>query len=286
MKRVLITGSSGFIAGHLRRRLEEFKEAYDVGGMSLRAPDALDAGLSGWDCVVHTAGIAHVRPGEEMAAEYERVNRDLTLAAAGRAKADGVRQFVFLSSMIVYGPPPRAGLRRRIGTDTPTLPENAYGRSKLEAEAGLRALADEDFRVAIVRPPMVYGKGGKGNYNALARMAVKLPAFPDFKNERSILYVENLAECLRLIIDGNLDGLFHPQDERIVSTSELAAEIARAHGRRIALLKCLSPAVRLLGRGGPARRAFGDMAYEPELSAAPGTYRRFDFETAVRRTEE
>ncbi len=282
---VRITGGSGFIARAVRARLEQFPERYRVQSVSLRDGGWRKTGFSGADCVVHTAGIAHVSADASLAERYFSVNRDLTLETARRAKADGAGQFVFLSSMIVYGEAAPAGQRRTIGPDTPPAPANAYGRSKLEAEEGLAALADEGFRVAVVRPPMVYGKGCKGNYNALSAAARKLPLFPRFVNRRSVLYVENLAECIRLIIDGGAGGLYFPQDERAVATSELAAQIAAAHGRKIALLGALGPAVRLLGRGGVVRRAFGDMAYDPAMSLRPEGYRRFNIETSIRRTE-
>ena len=285
MINVLITGGSGFIAGAVRTRLADFPDRYRVESISLRTTGWEERGFSGFDCVVHTAGIAHVNPDPSRTEAYFRVNRDLTLAAARRAKADGVGQFVFLSSAIVYGDASPAGARRVIDPDTLPAPANAYGRSKLEAEEGLRAIADPGFRVAVLRPPMVYGRGCKGNYNALCAMAKKLPAFPRFENRRGVLYVENLAECIRLIIDGREQGLFFPQDERVVSTSELTAQIARAHGWRIALVPGFGPALRLLGGRGTVRRAFGDMAYDPAMTLRPEGYRRFDFETSIRKTE-
>ena len=285
MKSVAITGRSSFIGNALRERLEAFPERYRVRMVSLRGEDWRGEGFAGADCVVHAAGIAHIKAKSIPDADYYRVNRDLALEAARRAKADGARQFVLLSSAIVYGEASPAGARRQIGPDTPTAPANAYGRSKLEAEQGLLALADEGFRVAVVRPPMVYGRGCKGNYNQLARLAGALPVFPRFDNARSVLYVENLAECLRLILDAEAGGLFFPQDARQLSTAELVDLVARARGRRVRFLRCLNPAVRLLGRRGIVRRAFGDMAYDSSMSRAPGDYRRFDTQTAIRRTE-
>ena len=281
---VRITGGSGFIAGAVRARLEAFPDRYRVGCVSLRGGGWRDSGFSGWDCVVHTAGIAHVKADPALAPEYMRVNRDLTLEAARRAKADGARQFIFLSSVIVYGDPSPAGERFLIGPDTPPAPANAYGRSKLEAEEGLRALEDERFRVAVLRLPMVFGRGCKGNYNALAALARRSPVFPRFENRRGVVYVENLAEFIRRRVDAGDGGLFFPQDE-IASTAGLAALVARAHGRRMILLRALNPAVRLLGRRGMVRRAFGDMAVDPALAAPDDGWRRFDLESSIRKTE-
>lgn len=285
MIEVLITGRSGFIARAVEGRLAEFPEVYRAATVSVRGGEWRERGFAGCDAVVHTAGIAHVSPDPALADEYRRVNRDLTLEIARRARADGVKQFIFLSSMIVYGDAPPAGVRRIIQRDTPPNPANAYGQSKLDAERGLMALADDHFQVAILRPPMVYGRGCRGNYNALSRMARRLPVFPAFENRRSVLYVGNLAECIRLILEDGGGGLYFPQDEKIVSVPEMVDAIARVHGRRMRFLRCLNPWVRLLGRRGLARRAFGDMAYDPGMSAAPGNYRLYDLEASIRETE-
>lgn len=285
MLNIVITGSGSFIGNALRRRLEEFPQDYAAKMVSVRGDDWRAAGFAGMDCVVHAAGIAHVRSDPDMEGLYEAVNRDLTLEVARRARADGVRQFIFLSSMIVYGQASPAGRPWQIRADTPPAPVNAYARSKLEAEAGLRSLENERFRVAVVRPPMVYGKGCKGNYNALVRLADALPVFPALDNTRSVLYVENLAECLRLIIDSGQGGLFFPQDENTVSVREMARMIARARGKRLRFTRCLNPFVRLLGRRGIVRRAFGDMNYDLNMSRSPGDYRRFDTEAGIIRTE-
>ena len=285
MINVLVTGKTGFIGNALLCRLSEFPGDFRAESISVRGDDWRKTGFRGVDAVVHTAGIAHVRPDPSLEAEYMRVNRDLAVEVARRAKADGVRQFIFLSSIIVYGDAAPAGKPKLIRPDTPPAPSGAYGRSKLEAEEGILALADENFRVAVIRPPMVYGKGCKGNYNTLSALVRKLPVFPDLENHRSVLYVGNLAECIRVILRDGLEGFFFPQDESVTSTRELAERIARARGRKIRFLKCLDPLVKLAGRGGVVRRAFGDLAYDPDMSAFPENYRIYDPETSVRNTE-
>ena len=285
MLNIVITGAHSFIGNALARRLGEFPERYRVRLVSVRGDDWRGAGFAGADCVVHAAGIAHVNAKDVPDGEYLRVNRDLTVEVARRAKADGVGQFVFLSSVIVYGEASPAGERRTITASTPAAPAGAYGQSKLEAEQGLLKLADEGFRVAILRPPMVYGPGCKGNYRLLAKLARLTPLFPDFDNRRSLLYVENLAECLRLIVDGGLEGLFFPQDGVPLSTAGIVRHIAAATGRRVDFARWLNPLVRLAGRGGIVRRAFGDVAVDPALSDVPRGYRRFTTEEGIRRSE-
>jgi UDP-glucose 4-epimerase len=172
-----------------------------------------------------------------------------------------------------------------IHPDTPPAPVNAYGKSKLDAEIALRALEDDTFRVAAVRPPMVYGKGCKGNYNTLAALARKLPVFPEFDNRRSMIYVENLAELIRLIALRFDRGIFHPQDASAKSVTDIVRQICAVHQKPMRFLKILAPLVRLAGRGGIVRRAFGDMVYEQSMSDYPENYRIVGFEEAIRRTE-
>ena len=133
---------------------------------------------------------------------YYRVNRDLAIEVAKKAKAEGVKQFVFMSSIIVYGD--SSSNRRVITRETVPTPSNDYGRSKLQAEQGITPLESDSFKVVILRSPMVYGKGSKGNYSKLAKLAKKLSIFPDIDNERSMIHIDNLCEFVRLMID-NVD---------------------------------------------------------------------------------
>ena len=159
--------------------------------------------FSGYDSVFHVAGIAHIKETIKNRDLYFSVNRDLAYEVAKKAKEDGVRQFVFLSTMSVYGL--NTGI---IDNNTPEAPKNAYGRSKLEAEKLIRELEAANFQVAIIRPPMVYGKGAKGNYQRLSKFAQKSPIFPDYNNQRSMLYIDNLCEFVRLIIIHVSTGIF------------------------------------------------------------------------------
>lgn len=285
MIRMLITGAHGFIGSAVCARLEgdprARAEAASVRGGAWREID-----FSRYDCVLHAAGIAHVRSDGSLDAQYDEVNRRLTADLAARAKAAGVGQFIFLSSAIVFGEASPAGVRREIGPQTAPAPANAYGRSKLDAENALRALEGDGFRVAILRPPMVYGRGCKGNYNALVRLARRLPVFPDFDNRRSTLYVGNLAELVRQVALDRAQGTFHPRDGRPRSTADIVRAVCEAHGKRMRFSRALAPLVRLTGGRGLVRRAFGDMAYADAAADYPADYRRFSFEEAIRRTED
>jgi nucleoside-diphosphate-sugar epimerase len=281
---VLIAGQGSFIGGAVERRLSEFPERYAVAVADTRGADWKGADLSGFDSVVHVAGIAHVSPRPEMRPLYEAVNRDLAIETAHRARAAGVRQFVFLSSSIVFGSAAPAGRSREIAPLTQPAPANAYGQSKLDAEIGIRALEDGHFRAAILRPMMVFGAGGRGNYARLSHLVARAPLFPDFPNRRGAVYVEHLAELIRLLIDDGAGGTFHPQDA-IVSTADFAREIAAARGKKLALVRAFNPLVRLFGRADIVRRAFGGFHYRADMADCGRDWRALPFAECVRRTE-
>lgn len=120
-----------------------------------------------------------------------------------------------------------------ITEDTSPAPETNYGRSKLQADLYIQKMESSDFKVAIVRPPMVYGGGCKGNYPKLAGLAGKTLFFPSVKNRRSMIYIENLCDCIENIIRLEKRGIFHPQNDGYVSTEALVRAIAKCHGRKI-----------------------------------------------------
>lgn len=284
MLKMLITGANGFIANAVLNHLKDSTEI-KAAAISVRGDDWQKLDFSQYDCILHTAGVAHVDPDPSLADQYEKINHRLTVAIAKKAKAEGVGQFIFLSSIIVFGEASRAGVRHTITSRTRPTPVNAYGQSKLDAEKDLRAMESDSFRAAIIRPPMVYGKGCKGNYNTLAKLARKLPVFPEFYNNRSMIYVENLAELIRLIALRRDRGTFHPQDLVPRSVTEIVHEICHVHGKSMRFWRILSPLVRLTGFRGLVRRAFGDVCYSRTMSEYPENYRIVGFQEAIRRTE-
>jgi len=284
MLKLLITGANGFIAGAVLDYLKDSDEI-EATAISVRGDGWKALDFSGYDSILHTAGIAHVDPDPSLAGQYEKINHQLTVEVAKKAKAEGVGQFIFLSSIIVFGDAAPAGRRRTITTRSAPAPSGPYGQSKLDAENDLKKLSCDSFRAAIIRPPMVYGRGCKGNYNTLVKLAERLSVFPEFYNNRSMLYVENLAELIRLIVLRRDRGTFHPQDTVPRSVTEIVHEICHVHGKRMRFSRLLAPAVRLTGFRGLVRRAFGDMAYSRTISAYPVNYRIVGFQEAIRRTE-
>ena len=205
MKRILITGANSFIGTSFEKYINDsFSDQYVVDTVDMRSDSWKEKSFSGYDVVYHVAGIAHSDSGKiskEKEKLYRSVNTDLTIETAKKAKADGVKQFIFMSSAIVYGESSRIGKKKVITKDTPVNPANCYGDSKVQAELGIIPLQDKTFKVCILRPPMIYGKGSKGNFPQLEKYAKKLRFFPYVKNERSMLYIGNLVEFVRLMIE-------------------------------------------------------------------------------------
>lgn len=281
MKRILVTGTTGYIATSFCTYMEQFSDAYEVQTISLWDEKWKELDFSYFDAVVHAAGLAHVRETKENASLYQTVNCDLTVAVAEKAKADGVKQFVFLSSMSVYGMDEGV-----VKSDTVPVPKSCYGKSKLMAEQRILELESESFSIAILRPPMVYGPGCKGNYVTLSGLARKLQIFPKIENQRSMLYIENLCCLLKSVIDREEKGVFFPQNQEYVRTTDLVCKIASVHGKKILCLPGFSGLVRFMSkRVNAARKAFGSLVYEKKLSGDLASYQVCEFEESVRRTE-
>lgn len=289
MKRILITGANSYIGCSFEKYLREnYPDDYIVDTVDMHG-NWRDRSFAGYDSVFHVAGIAHSDRGkisEEKARLYYAVNTDLTVETAKKAKSDGVGQFIFMSSAIVYGDSAPIGKRKVITKDTPVAPANCYGDSKVQAENGIRPLNDDAFHVVILRPPMIYGKGCKGNYPILSKIAQRFPVFPYVKNERSMLYVENLCEFVRLMIENHEQGLFWPQNSEYSSTSELVKMIAQAHGKKVCLIKGSELPLKLLGHFVPmVNKAFGSLSYDMAMSEYDTEYRKFNLAGSVARTQ-
>lgn len=290
MKRILITGANSYIGISVENYLKQWPDSYCLDTVDMIGDGWKDTSFRGYDAVLHVAGLVHqpqTKNDPAQAERYDRINHRLAVETAEKAKAEGVRQFVFLSSASVYGLSAPVGKVVMITEDTPLTPNDNYGISKLKAEQGLRKLEDGQFKVAIVRPPMIYGKGCKGNYQTMAKLARKLPAFPWVENQRSMLYIENLAEFIRLIIDDAAEGIFCPQNNEYVNTSEMVNFIAHANGKGILMIRGFSWAIRLLRPvTGIVDKAFGSLCYDFELSRYTRDYCVKNFRESVLETEE
>lgn len=257
MKEILITGAGGYIGRAFSEYIRQFPDMYRTAGVSLRGGGWRTSDFSRYDAILHAAGLAHVRETRENSPLYYRINRDLTVETAEKARAEGVGQFIFLSSMSVYGID--EGI---ITPDTVPRPESSYGKSKLEAEERLQELETKDFRVAILRPPMVYGPGCKGNYQILVKLAKYLPVCPSYENRRSAVSIENLCAFIRETVDSGAGGIFCPRDPEYFCTCLTIRRIAEKRGRHLPLTGALNFGPVLLRRfTRSGRKAFGDLVY-------------------------
>ncbi len=290
MKRVLVTGVNSYIGNAFIEYMRQYSADYTVQGISVRDDAWKRIDFSVYDCVFDVAGIAHADTGhvsEAVKRQYYAVNTDLTVALAQKAKASGVKQFIFMSSSIVYGNSAPIGSMKLITKDTAPAPADFYGDSKWQAEKGILPLADDNFRIVILRPPMIYGKNSKGNYPTLSAIAQKLPAFPKVDNCRSMLYIGNLVEFVHLMIQNEECGFFFPQNAEYSNTSELVSCIAEAHGKKILLVDKTAWALKLVSHAtGLVNKAFGSMAYEMSMSEYRENYRLYSLAESIRLTEE
>ena len=290
MKKILITGANSYIGTSFEKYIKEnYSDEYIVDTVDMIDGTWREKDFSGYDSVFHVAGIAHSDNGkisEEKAKLYYSVNTDLTVETAKKAKSDGIKQFIFMSSAIVYGDSAPIGKNKIITKDTPVSPANCYGDSKVQAENGIQSLNDNDFKIVILRPPMIYGKGSKGNYPLLAKIALKTPVFPYVKNERSMLYIENLCEFVRLMIENEEQGTFWPQNAEYSNTSELVRLIAEVHGKKIWLVNGFGGMLKIMSRmSGLVNKAFGSLCYDQDMSEYNVEYRVKGLNDSVWETE-
>lgn len=281
--KILITGANSFVGSSVERWLLREPEKYEIDTVDTVGDNWRKADLSLYDAVFHVAGLAHVDPKPEMAPLYYKVNCDLALEIARAAREAGVGQFIFMSSMIVF----RASKSLKgtaITMDTEPAPNDFYGDSKLRAEIGLRELETPDFKVAVLRPCMIYGPGNKGNFPRLARLAARTPVFPAWHNRRSMLYIDNLSEFVRQALDRRLSGTFHLQNREYADTVELVRALGRQANHSIFISRLFNPLVRVAAPFlKPVSKMFADQYYDSSLTDYPFEYQLVSLEESLSR---
>ena len=280
MKKILITGANSYVGTSLEKWLGRYPDKYSIDTADMKDDSWKEKDFSEYDVVFHVAGIAHIKETKENAVLYYKVNCDLAYETAQKAKDDGVKQFVFLSSMSVYGI--ENGV---IDRNSSFNPKSNYGKSKLQAEKWIVSLEDGSYKIAILRPPMIYGKGCKGNYPRLVKFVLKVPFFPNVENKRSMIYIDNFCEFVRALIDDCSSGLFFPQNEEYVCTSDMVRLIAEAHGKKIWMTKLFNPLLSLL-KIGTVNKVFGDLVYKKSMSEYKDNYYLHDFKISILLTEK
>lgn len=282
MKKVLITGAGSFVGTSVGNWLLRESERFLVDSVDTMNDVWKKADFTKYDVVFHVAGIAHVDPKPEMAPLYYKVNRDLAIEVAKHAKENGIKQFIYMSSRIVYRV--CRSLKGNVTTpETQPDPNDFYGDSKLQAENGLHELECDTFKVVILRPPMIYGPGNRGNMPRLAWLALKTPVFPAWHNKRSMIHVNNLAEFIKQVIVREMSGTFYPQNAELADTVEIIRSVAKENGHRIWITKLLNPFV-LIGSFflPPIPKMFADSYYVPEMSKYDFDYQVISFAESIK----
>ena len=285
MKKILITGKNSYVGTSVKKYLEKWPKQYKIDELDVRGNEWKKYDFSKYDIVFHVAGIAHVdvkKADEATKKLYYAVNTDLAENVAQKAQKAGVKLFIFMSSAIVYGDSAHIGKEKVITKNTKPSPANFYGDSKLQAEKKLNKLANEKFKVAIIRPPMIYGEGCKGNYQALRKIALKLLVFPKVNNKRSMIYIENFSTFIKQIIDAENNGVFIPSNPDTISTSEMVKIIAESNHKKILLIPGTEWLLKIMSLFTPfVNKAFGNMEYREITADLP--YKTKD---SIRKIEE
>ena len=282
MKNILVFGKDSYIGTNFEKWLNKSKEGnYNISSISSKDDEWRKEDFSKYDVVFCLAGIAHVSANKKLEDLYYKVNRDLPVEVAKKAKAEGVKQFIFMSSMIIYGADGKIGQFKIIKEDTSKVPIDFYGRSKLEADEAIQKLSDEKFKTIIIRAPMVYGPNCKGNFPKLKKIAKILPIFPDIENNRSMIYIDNLVECIKQNIDNENSGVIYPQNKEYVSTKSIIEAMAKAMNKKMHFVKIFNPILKLLSKKiNYINKIFGNKVYDKSLSG-DFSYCVVDFETSI-----
>ena len=299
-KRILITGKDSYIGDSFREYAQKkYHDNFDIEIIDMKNTEWQRYDFSKFDIVYHVAGIAHSETGvidDSKKESYYKVNTDLSIEVCKKAKKDGVHEFVFMSSMIVYGDSAPYNAKKQITKETVPKPANCYGDSKLQADVCVRNLADDDFKVIVLRPPMIYGRGSKGNYSSLSKIARKAPFFPNVENERSMLYIDNLCEflCQIMLIEFKEKSVvLFPQNDVYTNTSVMVKKISEySKGKASCLIEFGMPFVIMIAGKIPGRvgnltnKAFGNLTYEKNLSKYEGIdYQKVGFEESIKYSE-
>lgn len=302
---ILLTGASGFIGRKLSVSLTEKNIPFMqvVRNDSLNSDYVIDMCDSpSWSealehkrVVIHLAGLAHVENNEYacLLTQYRQVNVDATLHLAREAASAGVQRFIFISSISVIGN--STSQNKPFTEDDLPSPKDITGISKLEAEQGLKAISNETgMEIVIIRSPLVYGPGAKGNFARLMKLVAKgLPLpFGAIQNQRSLVAVDNLVDLIITCIEHPRasNQTFLAGDGHDLSTTELLIGIAKAMGRPIILIPVPVVALKLMatlvGKKSMADRLFGSLqvdisktekllGWHPPISVEEGLKRCF-----------
>ena len=231
MKKILLTGSNGFIGNYFQ---DNYTDKYNIKTFSFRNDDFESLHVDDIDVVIHLSALVH-QIGELSKEKYEEINVTQTVNLAKKAKASGVNHFIFMSTVKVYGEESDIAYKN----NSICKPQDDYGKSKLKAEQGLKNLQNDNFKISIIRTPIVYGYGVKGNMKKIVNLVKNTSILPlgKIKNRRSMVYVGNLCNIIDILIVKERRGLFLASDDEVVSTTFLIEQISKTLNKSIYLIK-------------------------------------------------
>jgi len=276
MKKILITGKNGYISKNLVKFLENKNEKVEA--ISIRNNNINNIDFNKYEVIIHAAALVHKKENKvKNKNDFFEINTNLTEKIAKKAKLAGVNHFIFLSTMSVFGIE-----RGIINEQTQLNPKSLYGKSKLLAEEIILDLEDDFFKISIVRPPIVYGEKCTGNYNVLSSLAKKTPIFPEYKNNRSMIYIENLTNFIYIIYKQKKRGIFHPQNSDYVQTSNIYRTIRKHHLKKSMNTKVFNKLISLLMKQIKiVEKVFGDLVYDQEFTTYDFKYELVGFENSI-----
>lgn len=285
MIKILITGANSYIGTSLAKWISQYGDEYFVDTVDTIGDEWKKTDFSQYDVVFHVAGIVHIKEKPELESLYFSVNRDLAFSVAEKAKRDGVNHFIFMSTKGVYAPN-----TPMINKYTVPNPKKLYGKSKLEGEGKISALNDNRFKVSILRPPTVYGENCPGNYSKLSVLVEKIKVFPSIYNERSMIYIWNLCEFVRMIIDNPInETVLFPQNKEYGGSLRMIKLIAKERNKTIIYSRAFGFAVRLVMKFNLVKRLntmFLDSKYDLCMSDYFSfKYCRFSLEDSIHNIE-
>ena len=262
MKKILVIGANSYIG----QNFQKYVSSYHNENMTVKLVSASDGAwkqevFSLYDVVLHLSGIVHRKETKDMEELYDEVNHIMAVQVAKKAKESVVKQFIFMSTAAIFG-----ATATHITTDTTPNPTTYYGKSKLAAEQDIIKLQGREFKVAIVRPPLVYGQGCKGNYKRLVKLAKLTPIFPEIHNKRSMIHINTLSEFLHMLIEEEGRGYYHPQDTEYVDTCELVVKLRKGMGKKTWVTSAFNVPVRFIAQHvGSVGKMIGDCYYDRNL---------------------
>jgi UDP-glucose 4-epimerase len=254
--RILITGKNGYIGNSFKNFLKDKKE-YQVEEISVRDDSWKSLSFKGFDVIIHLAALVHKNERKYTLSDYERVNVELTLNIAKKASKEGVGKFIFFSTMAVFGKV------KAIKKDTPLCPITKYGITKLKAEQALKSfIEDTNISLTIIRPPMIYGIGAKGNPGLIEKFSKYISIFPETFNRRSFISMENLNRILLNQLNFFEDKILHPQDLNYLTTFQLFRYYRSNFNKRAFPMVILGYIIKNLTFLGFINKVFGDLYYD------------------------